>query len=238
MPIDGVLRDEVPIDDVAEHFVDAHPVLIDGEPLRRADYRGSNEAAVIEVELELISGLVAQRHAGQTPRQGIEQARRRRGIKIGGGKRLDIGRDLVAVDRAGLGGRRDGCRGRSGRGRRPRRRARGRQRRGTDDADLGKGGRARIRGRARSLLRGDDAGRHHAGKTACPEQRAIDRPNRRRAYATNAYSPPHGRYVPHLGRLCHHPRARVRESCSKSDREVLAIGGGRKSLCRPAGNAD
>ena len=113
-PIDGVLRDEVPIDDVAEHFVDAHPVLIDGEALRRADHRRGNEAAVIEVELELIAGLVAQRDAGQSAHQGVEQARRRRLIEIGGGKGLDIGRDLVAIDRAGLGRRRDVCRGRSG----------------------------------------------------------------------------------------------------------------------------
>ena len=37
--IDGVLWDEVPIDDVAKNLVDAHSVLIDGESLRRTDHR-------------------------------------------------------------------------------------------------------------------------------------------------------------------------------------------------------
>ena len=37
--IDGVLRDEIPIDDVAKNLVDAHSVLIDGEFLRRPNYR-------------------------------------------------------------------------------------------------------------------------------------------------------------------------------------------------------
>jgi hypothetical protein len=56
--IDGVLWNQIPIDDVTEDLVDAHPVLIDGNSLRRADDRRGAEAAVVEIELELVPGLV------------------------------------------------------------------------------------------------------------------------------------------------------------------------------------
>jgi hypothetical protein len=57
--IDGVLRDEVPVDDVAEDLVDAHPVLVDGNPLRRANHRRSNKAAIIDIGLKLVASLAA-----------------------------------------------------------------------------------------------------------------------------------------------------------------------------------
>src|ERR1700731_1950717 len=52
--VDRLFGDEIPIDDVAEHFVDTHPVLIDGEALRRAEDGRRNEATIIDAELKLI----------------------------------------------------------------------------------------------------------------------------------------------------------------------------------------
>jgi hypothetical protein len=60
-----ILWNEVPIDDVAEDLIDAHAVLINSQSLRRADYRGSDKAAVVEIKLEFIPGLIAQRDARQ-----------------------------------------------------------------------------------------------------------------------------------------------------------------------------
>ena len=62
--IDRLFGDKIPIDDVAEYFVDTHSVLIDGEALRRSEDRRRNEAAIVDVELKLIAGLVAERDAG------------------------------------------------------------------------------------------------------------------------------------------------------------------------------
>jgi hypothetical protein len=45
-PLDRPVRDEVPVDRVAERLVDAHAVLIDRETLRHADDRRRHEAAV------------------------------------------------------------------------------------------------------------------------------------------------------------------------------------------------
>jgi hypothetical protein len=140
------LRDEVPIDDIAEYLVDAHAVLINGEPLRRTDDRRGDVAAKIEVALELVAGLVAERHAGQRARHGAEKVGAGRLTEIGAGQHLDVGRNLVLIDGAGLGRRRNGRRG-SGcpacgdaTARRTRTRAmmRRRHRRGGDDVDFGK----------------------------------------------------------------------------------------------------
>ena len=57
--VDGLLRDQVPIDDVAEDLVDAYSVLIDGESLGRADHRAGDVAAIVEIELKVVSGLAA-----------------------------------------------------------------------------------------------------------------------------------------------------------------------------------
>ena len=145
-PADGVFGDEVPIDDVAEHFVDAHAVLIDREPLRRADHRRGDEAAVIEIVLELIAGLVAERDTGQPALKGVQQVRRLGVIEIWGGQRLHVGRNLVAVDHARFGtrrrrfasGRRDFAAGSRSCCGAACRRARRRDRRGGNDADFGK----------------------------------------------------------------------------------------------------
>ena len=62
--VDGVVGQEVPVDDVAEGFVDAHAVLVDGEALRHAvDGRGL-EAAVLQVALEHVALRVLKNGAG------------------------------------------------------------------------------------------------------------------------------------------------------------------------------
>src|SRR5262245_7934111 len=52
--VDRPFRDEVPVDRIAEGFVDAHAVLIDRYTLRRADGRRRNEAAVLNLGLEWV----------------------------------------------------------------------------------------------------------------------------------------------------------------------------------------
>src|ERR1700730_8726202 len=72
--IDGVLRNEIPVDEVAEDFVDAYAVLVDRQSLRGSDHRRGGEAAIVEVALKLVSALVAERNAGQAPVDRIQQA--------------------------------------------------------------------------------------------------------------------------------------------------------------------
>ena len=197
--VDGVLRDEIPIDDVAENFVDAHAVLIDGEPLRRAEDRRRDEPTIVEVELELIAGLVAERDTGQAALQRVQQIRGFGVIEIGRRHGLDVGRHLVAVDRAGF----RGCSGADERGRgRSRRRCRLRcrarrwYRRGPDDADFGERDRIWVRRRVRSLLCNCGARHHHDRNKRRPARAAKCRG---RTDATTLHCPPHGRPAPQPG---------------------------------------
>src|SRR6202011_4242428 len=63
--IDGQFRDEIPVDGVAEHFIDAHTILIDRQSLRRPEHRRGNEPTVVDVELKWVAGLVTERDPGQ-----------------------------------------------------------------------------------------------------------------------------------------------------------------------------
>src|SRR4029077_19151702 len=45
-------RDQVPVDGVTEGFVDAYPVLVHREPLRRARHRGRDKAAELHIGLK------------------------------------------------------------------------------------------------------------------------------------------------------------------------------------------
>ncbi len=96
--LDGHFRDQVPVDRVAEHFVDAHPVLINRDALRRSQHRRGGKSPVIQVELERVAGLVAQRDAGQMLRDRLEQVRRFCVVEIGRGQALHVCRNLVAVE--------------------------------------------------------------------------------------------------------------------------------------------
>ena len=89
-PVDGVLRDQVPIDDIAEHLVDANAVLVDGEPLRRADDRARDITAIIEIELELIAGLTAQCDSGQRLHHRLQKVRRLRVVECRSPDGLDV----------------------------------------------------------------------------------------------------------------------------------------------------
>ena len=107
----------------------------------------ATEAAVVDIELEFVPGLVTQRDAGQRLGQRLQKVGRLRVLEGGSRNRLDIVWDLLQFDRAGYCCDRR-CRCRSGRRRcpppgsrrAPRGLARRRYRRGADDADLGKGG--------------------------------------------------------------------------------------------------
>src|SRR5205809_4936861 len=48
-------RDQVPVDGVAECFVDAHPVLVNRKSLRSTGHRGSNKTAKLDVWLKWIA---------------------------------------------------------------------------------------------------------------------------------------------------------------------------------------
>src|SRR5262249_27272027 len=52
--VDRRERDQVPVDRVAEGFVDAHAVLVNGKTLRQPEERGGGEAAEVDVGLQRI----------------------------------------------------------------------------------------------------------------------------------------------------------------------------------------
>ena len=100
----------------------------------------------IERAIRENAGLIAERNARQRALHGLQQIRRLRVIEIGGGEDLDVGGDLVAINRSRL----RGCCGlgsscRTSSTRRGRRGpAWGRDRRGGDDLDFGKCHPARL----------------------------------------------------------------------------------------------
>ena len=95
---DRHLRDQVPVHDVAERLIDAAAILIHGNALRGARHGGCRRAAIVQIALERVAGLVAQRDARHRAQNVIEQRWRAAVIKLARADRLDIGRDLVAVD--------------------------------------------------------------------------------------------------------------------------------------------
>ena len=124
--IDGILRDEVPIDDVAKDLVDTNSILVNGEPLWSADHRGSDVTAIIEISLKLVASLAAQGNARQRSVHRLQKIGRLRVFKSRSPNCLDVGRDFILVDRAGYGfgggrlrGRRSRSRGSRGRRRTP-----------------------------------------------------------------------------------------------------------------------
>ena len=210
-PVDRLLGDEVPIDDVAEHLVDAHPVLIDREALRRSEDRRRNEAAIIDAELELIAGLVAERDAGQSPRHSLEQVRRDGMVEIRRRECLDVGRNFVAIDRTGFADRRGRRRGIYRRNLRLSRRARcgrgggpnGRERRDPDHLNLRKSSRALL---CKCRLRAQQRDNGSSRQKETPQRPA----KYRRPYiAIESYNPTHpqvaqlaGRMLPLFGGTC------------------------------------
>ena len=57
--VDRGFRNEVPVDGIAEGFIDADAIDVDGKPLRRAEQRRGGEAVVVDVDLEGIARALA-----------------------------------------------------------------------------------------------------------------------------------------------------------------------------------
>jgi len=95
---DGVGRDKVPIDGVAECFVDAHSVLIDSNPLRGALQRRSSKAAIAQVLDEGVTLDVRQTDAWDAMTQCLHYGKRRGTRDCFRRQGLGHAGNLVAVD--------------------------------------------------------------------------------------------------------------------------------------------
>ena len=95
--VDGLRRNEIPIDRVAENFIDADAVLIDGEALRRALPRRGNKAAIEQILRERIAVDINRHGTGDLLLQGIGHI-----LRIGAGEirrrhALHHARNVVAI---------------------------------------------------------------------------------------------------------------------------------------------
>ncbi len=79
---DRLRRDQIPVDRVAKRLVDAHAVLIDGEPLRRALLRRGVEAAILQFLRKRIAGDVVDEHAGDALLQRVGDVGRTRALDL------------------------------------------------------------------------------------------------------------------------------------------------------------
>ena len=98
-------RDQIPVDGVAERLVDAHAVLVDGEPLRRARNRRSDEAAKLHIGREGIAANFVDGDARHVFHQRIADVERARLLDLTGVDGVDARRHLVGID-VGAGQRR------------------------------------------------------------------------------------------------------------------------------------
>ena len=94
---DGDRRDQIPVDGVAEGFVDANALHVDGKPLRGALQRRGREAAIAQVLEEAVALDVGGDDAGNPLLQGIEYVGRIDAREIFGGNGLRHRRHLVAI---------------------------------------------------------------------------------------------------------------------------------------------
>ena len=106
-------RDEVPAHHIAERLIQAHAVQINRQPLWRAQQGRRGKAAVIHIRLKRIVLHLIDVNAADVAVQKIRQAEAIAALQVGIGGRLHRRRNLLA------------------------READARQRRGTDDFDLG-----------------------------------------------------------------------------------------------------
>ena len=90
------MRQQFPVDRVAEGLVDAHAVDIDRQALRRAEQRRGGEAAVIEIDLEGIALDLVHVDAGQLARHEFGQVEAFLLFELAAADRLHIGRHLPA----------------------------------------------------------------------------------------------------------------------------------------------
>ena len=94
---DGNRRDQVPVDGIAEGFVDADALHVDGEPLRGALQRGGGKAAIAQVLDEAVALNVRGDDAGDALRQGLDHAGGIHAREVIGGERLHHRRHLAAI---------------------------------------------------------------------------------------------------------------------------------------------
>ena len=73
--LDGVGRDEVPVDRVAECFVEADAVHVDRQPLRPALERGGGEATVLDLLHRAIAVRIGKGDAGNALEQHVGHVR-------------------------------------------------------------------------------------------------------------------------------------------------------------------
>ncbi len=106
-------RDEVPAHHIAERLIQAHAVQINRQPLWRAQQRRRGKAAVIHIRLKRVVLHLIDVNAADVAVQKIRQAKAIAALQVGIGGRLHRRRNLLS------------------------RKADARQRRGTDDFDLG-----------------------------------------------------------------------------------------------------
>ena len=92
---DGVLGDGVPVDGIAEGFVQPHPVLIDGQALRRALERGGVEAMEAQILKQAVALHIAQADPGSLRAERRQNRAAMLGGEIVGGKALQRAGDFV-----------------------------------------------------------------------------------------------------------------------------------------------
>jgi hypothetical protein len=94
---DGSGRDQVPVDGVAERFVDAHAVLVDRQPLGRAGDGRSDKPAELDVRLKWIAGRVADEDSRYLLLQRIRDVQRPGTLDLPCPYRVDACRHLVDI---------------------------------------------------------------------------------------------------------------------------------------------
>ena len=90
-------RDQVPVDGVAERFVDAHPVLVDRESLGSTGDGRCDKAAKLDVRLKWIAGRVADDDARHLLLQRIRDVERAGPRDLSCPNRVDACRHLVDI---------------------------------------------------------------------------------------------------------------------------------------------
>ena len=90
--IDRDLRQQVPVDRVAERFVEADPVHVHGQPLRCALERGGLETVVEQRWLKRITGRAVELQAGYVGIKCIQQVRRSSEVEVRPAQRGAAGR--------------------------------------------------------------------------------------------------------------------------------------------------
>ncbi len=97
-PVDGDVRNEVPIDRVAEGLVDAYAVLIDRHALRRTEHRRRLEATKQHFRLVGVRERVVEVDTTDLLVQCAEHAGGAVAGQVGCSQCLDVTGDLVLID--------------------------------------------------------------------------------------------------------------------------------------------